>query len=80
MQYAVIDLTSLDRQEYYNGFANRAPWPIMPYRIGLSEFSRTDYTGHLRVKWSFASALARLIQPDDLVRVHDYHLIPSRAS
>src|SRR4051812_38229813 len=39
VQYAVMDLTSRDRQEYYNGFANRALWPIMHYRIGLSEFS-----------------------------------------
>ena len=43
MQYALMDLTSLDRQEYYNGFANRALWPTMHYRIGLSDFSRTDY-------------------------------------
>jgi trehalose 6-phosphate synthase len=33
VQYAVVDLTSLDRQEYYNGFANRALWPIMHYRM-----------------------------------------------
>src|SRR5215211_649333 len=76
VQYAVMDLTSLDRQEYYNGFANRALWPIMHYRIGLSEFSRADYAGYLRVNRSFANALAHLIQPDDLVWVHDYHLIP----
>ncbi len=76
VQYAVMDLTSLDRQEYYNGFANRALWPIMHYRIGLSEFSRADYAGYSRVNRSFASALADLIQPDDLVWVHDYHLIP----
>src|SRR5918993_1793803 len=76
VQYALMDLTPLDRQEYYNGFANRALWPIMHYRIGLSEFSRADYAGYLRVNRRFASALARLIQPDDLVWVHDYHLIP----
>jgi trehalose 6-phosphate synthase len=76
VQYAVMDLTALDRQEYYNGFANRALWPIMHYRIGLSEFSRADYAGYLRVNRSFAGALAHLIQPDDLVWVHDYHLIP----
>lgn len=79
VQYALMDLTSLDRQEYYNGFANRALWPIMHYRIGLSEFSRADYAGYLRVNRSFANALAQLIRPDDLVWVHDYHLIPLAA-
>ena len=45
VQYALMDLTPLDRQEYYNGFANRALWPTMHYRVGLSDFSRADYAG-----------------------------------
>jgi trehalose 6-phosphate synthase len=79
VQYALMDLSPVDRQEYYNGFANRALWPIMHYRIGLSEFSRADYAGYLRVNRIFASALAQMVRPDDLVWVHDYHLIPLAA-
>ena len=79
IQYALMDLTSLDRQEYYNGFANRALWPTMHYRVGLSDFSRADYAGYLRVNRTFASALAKLVCPSDLVWVHDYHLIPLAA-
>jgi trehalose 6-phosphate synthase len=74
-----MDLTALDRQEYYFGFANRALWPTMHYRVGLSEFSRTDYAGYLRVNQTFAKALARLVCSSDLVWVHDYHLIPLAA-
>ena len=76
VQYVLIDLTPLDRQEYYHGFANRALWPTMHYRVGLSDFSRADYTGYLRVNRTFAVALAKLVLPSDLVWVHDYHLIP----
>jgi trehalose 6-phosphate synthase len=79
VQYALMDLTSLDRQEYYNGFANRALWPTMHYRVGLSDFSRADYAGYLRVNRTFGSALAKLVCPSDLVWVHDYHLIPLAA-
>jgi trehalose 6-phosphate synthase len=79
VQYALMDLTSLDRQEYYNGFANRALWPTMHYRVGLSDFSRTDYTGYLRVNRAFAMALSKLVRVSDLVWVHDYHLIPLAA-
>jgi trehalose 6-phosphate synthase len=79
VQYALMDLRPIDRQEYYNGFANRALWPTMHYRSGLSEFSRADLAGYLRVNRTFANALARLLQPDDLVWVHDYHLIPLAA-
>jgi trehalose 6-phosphate synthase len=76
VQYALMDLTASDRREYYNGFANRALWPTMHYRVGLSDFSRTDYAGYRRVNHDFAAALAPLSRPDDLVWVHDYHLIP----
>jgi trehalose 6-phosphate synthase len=76
VQYALVDLTSVDRREYYNGFADRALWPTMNYRVGLSEFSRADYIGYRRVNQTFARALALLIGPEDLVWVHDYHLIP----
>lgn len=79
VRYALMDLTSTDRKEYYSGFANRALWPVMHYRIGLSDFSRADYAGYLRVNRTFAGALARLIRPDDLIWVHDYHLIPLAA-
>src|SRR5688572_29067153 len=76
VQYALMDLTALDRREYYNGFANRALWPTMHYRVGLSDFSRADYVGYRRVNQTFATALAPLTQPNDLIWVHDYHLIP----
>lgn len=67
LQYVLIDLTSLDRQEYYHGFANRALWPTMHYRVGLSDFSRTDYAGYLRVNRTFAKALAKFVCSSDLV-------------
>ncbi len=79
VQYALMDLTATDRQEYYSGFANRALWPTMHYRIGLSEFSRADYAGYLRVNRRFAQALASLVNPDDHIWVHDYHLLPLAA-
>jgi trehalose 6-phosphate synthase len=79
VQYVLMDLTALDRQEYYYGFANRALWPTMHYRVGLSDFSRTDYAGYLRVNRTFAKVLAELVCLSDLVWVHDYHLIPLAA-
>ena len=79
IRYVLMDLTSLDRQEYYYGFANRALWPTMHYRVGLSDFSWTDYAGYLRVNRTFAQALVKLVSPSDLVWVHDYHLIPLAA-
>ena len=73
---SVTDLTEEDYQEYYNGFANRVLWPVLHYRLDLAEFSRRDLSGYLRVNEHFAAELQQFLQPDDVIWVHDYHLIP----
>jgi trehalose 6-phosphate synthase len=74
--FIVTDLKPEDFDEYYNGFANRVLWPIFHYRLDLAEFSRRDLSGYLRVNEHFADELAKVLRPDDIVWVHDYHLIP----
>ena len=76
MTYITTDLTRADYQEYYNGFANRMLWPILHYRLDLAEFSSRDLTGYMRVNEHFADQLHKVLQPDDIIWVHDYHLLP----
>jgi len=73
---ATIDLEDQDVDEYYNGFANRTLWPLFHYRIDLAEFERGFAGGYERVNARFADTLMPLIESEDLVWVHDYHLIP----
>jgi len=73
---ATIDLEEQDVDEYYNGYANRTLWPLFHYRIDLAEYDRSFGSGYERVNERFAETVAPLIEPDDLVWVHDYHLIP----
>ena len=74
--YVVTDLSTGDYNEYYTGFANRVLWPILHYRVDLAEFNRSDLTGYLRVNALFADHLAKLLRPDDVIWVRDYHLMP----
>ncbi|MGC1303553.1 MAG: alpha,alpha-trehalose-phosphate synthase (UDP-forming) [Caulobacteraceae bacterium] len=73
---ATVDLEEQDVQEYYNGFANETLWPLFHYRIDLSAFERAYGQGYERVNTRFAQTARPLIDDDDLVWVHDYHLIP----
>jgi trehalose 6-phosphate synthase len=75
-QFVVTDLTEEDQNEYYNGFANRVLWPILHYRLDLAEYKLRDLTGYLRVNKHFADELHKIVAPDDVIWVHDYHLIP----
>src|SRR6202167_5086724 len=75
MMYVLIDLSQNDIQEYYNGLANSVLWPILHYRVDLQTYSRADASGYIRVNRLFADHLNELINEDDVVWVHDYHLM-----
>lgn len=74
--YATVDLTAEAHRGFYVGFANGALWPLLHFRLGLMHFRREDYEGYLAVNRTFAASLASVLQPDDTVWAHDYHLIP----
>jgi trehalose 6-phosphate synthase len=76
LEVATLDLEDADLDEYYNGYANAALWPLFHSRTDLAAYDRSFSEGYERVNRRFATALAPLLKPDDLVWVHDYHLIP----
>ena len=51
-------------------------WPVLHYRVDLQQYSRLDASGYLRVNRLFADRLSPLLDHDDIVWVHDYHLMP----
>lgn len=74
-----MDLNRLDYETYYNGFANRTLWPLLHFRLDLVDYSRGTREGYLRVNGIFADRLAPMLRDDDMVWIHDYHLIPLAA-
>jgi len=73
---AAIPLTPDAHNRYYNGFANGVLWPAFHHRLDLMRFSEDDYAGYLQVNEHMAAQLRPLLQDDDLIWVHDYHLLP----
>jgi len=74
--YGLIDLAAADYEGFYAGFANRTLWPLFHYRLDLSSFEHHWYATYRRVNQRFAEALSSLLKPDDIIWIHDYHLIP----
>ena len=73
---ATVDLEEQDIEEYYNGYANRTLWPLFHYRVDLAEYERGFADGYQRTNERFAETVMPLIEPDDMVWVQDYHMIP----
>jgi trehalose 6-phosphate synthase len=78
--YIVTDLSPEEHELYYGNYANSALWPLFHFRLGLIEYRRKAAQVYFEVNRRFAALLAPLIGPDDLVWVHDYHLIPLGAA
>lgn len=74
--YATIDLSQEDYDRFYVGYANSTLWPLLHFRLGLIDFKREDLDGYFSVNRAFAASLAGELRPDDLIWIHDYHLIP----
>lgn len=73
---ATLPLTAEEHRDYYLGYSNSVLWPVFHNRLDLARFEAGYYARYRGVNQRFARALAPLLHPDDIVWVHDYHLIP----
>jgi trehalose 6-phosphate synthase len=71
-----VPLTQRDYDEYYTGCCNNILWPAFHYRLDLAVIDSNSIETYRRVNKSFAKQIAALLEPDDIIWVHDYHLIP----
>ncbi len=76
ISFVGIDLDEGDFEGYYNGFSNKVLWPLFHYLLNFIRYRREDFEAYLRVNATFARRLVPLLEPRDLIWVHDYHLIP----
>jgi len=77
--YVTMDLSRPDHDAYYLGFSNGALWPLLHFRLDLVNYDRGTREGYRRVNALFADRLAPMLKDDDIVWIHDYHLIPLAA-
>ncbi|WP_333829273.1 alpha,alpha-trehalose-phosphate synthase (UDP-forming) [Pararhodobacter sp.] len=68
-----------DFAAYYLGYANSVLWPLFHYRLDLVDYHTDSFEAYMRVNEAFARQLMPFLKPDDVIWVHDYHLIPLAA-
>jgi trehalose 6-phosphate synthase len=73
--YVTIDLQQREHEQYYNGFCNGVLWPLFHYLPQFMNFHREQWQAYQRVNQLFARKLIPLLKPNDLIWVHDYHLM-----
>ena len=80
VDYATVDLSPEEHERYYNNFANGVLWPLLHTMPELMRFDRRDARVYREVNARMAATLQPLLRPNDLVWVHDYHLLPLAAA
>ena len=76
---ATVDLSVEDHAGYYLGYSNGVLWPVFHYRLDLARFDAGFITAYRGVNRLFARKLMSVLKPDDIIWIHDYHLIPLAA-
>jgi trehalose 6-phosphate synthase len=73
---ATVPLSEADHQGYYLGYANSVLWPVFHNRLDLAQFEAGFFQRFVAVNRRLATLLQPQLRPDDIIWVHDYHLIP----
>jgi trehalose 6-phosphate synthase len=70
-----LALNEKEVTRYYEGFSNTTLWPLFHDFLDRCQFNQADWDMYCSVNQKFAKAIAENSSKDDLVWIHDYHLL-----
>jgi trehalose 6-phosphate synthase len=75
VRFLGLPLSKVEIELYYNGYCNRTLWPLFHCFQDLVHVRREEERAYDTVQRRFATALAPHLRADDMLWVHDYHLM-----
>lgn len=70
-----VGLNNKDIEDYYEGFSNKALWPLFHYFMEYTNFEQQEWEAYKRVNQKFADVVLDTIEDGDTVWIHDYQLL-----
>jgi trehalose 6-phosphate synthase/phosphatase len=70
-----VPLSQHDVEAYYQGICNRTIWPLFHYFPLYAEYREDFWRAYERVNTTFANVVSGIAKPNDIIWVHDYHLM-----
>jgi trehalose 6-phosphate synthase/phosphatase len=62
-------------EDFYEGFCNNTLWPLFHYFPSVVAYDEKAWTSYEEVNRLFCDAVLEVVEPGDLVWVHDYHFL-----
>ncbi|KAK5072837.1 Trehalose-6-P synthase/phosphatase complex synthase subunit [Lithohypha guttulata] len=60
---------------HYNGYSNSIVWPLFHYHANEMTFEEGPWEAYVKVNRLFAKKVAEDVRDNDIVWIHDYHLM-----
>ena len=70
-----VFLSQYDIENFYFGFANKTIWPLFHYFPLYAVYSNSFWDSYVRVNRAFCDEVVKIARKDDIIWVHDYHLM-----
>jgi len=70
------DLTEEEHRGFYLGHANSVIWPLFHHRADLIDVDEESRRQYMAVNARVAEMVAQVVEPGDILWVHDYHFLP----
>ena len=70
-----VFLSEEQMEQFYFGFCNATIWPLFHYFPSYTLYRPNFWDQYKQINQLFAEALKSALRPDDVVWVHDYHLM-----
>ncbi|AOZ68154.1 trehalose-6-phosphate synthase [Rhodobacter xanthinilyticus] len=71
-----FDLSPEEQANYYHGYANSVLWPLFHGRTDLLDIRGEYLATYKETNRRLAKLLLAMLEPDDRIWVHDFHLLP----
>ncbi len=70
-----VFLSQRQVENFYYGFSNKTLWPLFHYFLQYAVFESRLWEAYKRVNRIYCEAALEVVWEDDLIWIHDYHLL-----
>lgn len=75
LNFHPVFLSAEQIENYYEGYSNTTIWPLFHYFFAYIEYKAAYWEAYRQVNALFCSEALPFIEDDDIIWVHDYHLM-----
>jgi len=68
-------LSRNDLKMFYSNFCNRTLWPLFHYFLDYAVYDKDSWESFKHVNKLFSQAVLEVAKPNDIIWIHDYHLM-----